>query len=185
MSRLPLTPAISCATFQLLTYVLRNKLVPRPFRALRFQTFWTQSGIFLLLSWHQQAQKEVGRFFWSFAEFVFQLFCDSRSFFSNRFFVTWSYRYLNPNASSSARLRFPLTHRCFFGTTSLCKPLPRFVGFLAHRKSPNLRTEIKCLACEQFHLWEQSDLAGMRDALLDFAPDCSSESLVASLSSRT
>lgn len=39
MSRLPLTYVVSCATLQLLARVLRNKLVPRPFRALH-KKFW-------------------------------------------------------------------------------------------------------------------------------------------------
>ena len=38
MNSLPLTRVISCATLQLLTRVLPNKLVPRPFRALQNKT---------------------------------------------------------------------------------------------------------------------------------------------------
>ena len=69
----------------------------------------------------KQTQNDVGKFFYNFAEFVFEFFCDSRrisaifaKFFLNSLFATWSYRYPNPKYVIQRALALPsLSHTGF------------------------------------------------------------------------
>ena len=84
-----------------------------------------------------KTQKEVGRFFYNLAEFIFQYFCDSRiivnfaKFFLKSLFATLSYRYLNPNRFIQHALKLPsLSHTCVFHTINLYKPIQSSLFFL-------------------------------------------------------
>ena len=78
----------------------------------------------------KQTQKEVERFFYNLAEFVFEYFCDRRrilatfaKFSLKLLFVTWSYRY--PGTIHVIQLELPfISHTRFLVTTNHCKILP-------------------------------------------------------------
>ena len=83
----------------------------------------------------KQTQNDVGKFFYSLAEFVFKFFGDSRrilatfaKFCLNSLFATWSYRYPNPKHVIHRALALPLSPTQVFDTTETVqyKHLPRF-----------------------------------------------------------
>ena len=115
-------------------------------------------NLFLVLEVHAHHYMQMSYLYAS--DFLFKNFCKLakqaettvgefwrllQSFVLKSLFATRSDRYLNPKHVIQRALKLPsISHTCFFRTTKLYKPLPRFEVFLARTRSPNLHTETKC-----------------------------------------